>query len=108
VAIKADVGVSGDVDRLVATTMEHFGRIDCVINNAGVGKITALEELDAAAFEQTLKINLLSAFLVSQAAMPQMKTRGGRLIFMSLGAARTGGKISSQPPTPHPRAGWRA
>lgn len=95
VPIKADVSASADADRLVKATLENFGRIDCVINNAGVGTITTLDELDAAQFEKTLKTNLLSAFLVSQAAIPHMKLHGGRLIFMSSNAARTGGMISA-------------
>jgi len=95
IAVKADVSVSDDVDRLVETTMKHFGRIDCVVNNAGVGNVVALDKLDATQFEKTLRVNLLSAFLVSQAAIPHMKPSGGRLIFMSSGAARTGGIISA-------------
>ena len=95
IAVRADVSVPGDVETLIGRTLEHFGRLDCVINNAGVGNTTALEKLDAAQFETTLRVNLLSASLVSQAAIPHMKARGGRLIFMSSIAARTGGGISA-------------
>lgn len=95
VAIKADVSISSEVDRLIETTLKQFDRIDHMINNAGVGKIVSLEELDAAHFEQTLRLNLLSAFLVSQAAIPHMKSIGGRLIYMSSIAARTGGMVSA-------------
>ena len=95
VAVKADISEPDDVDYIVIRTMEQFGRIDCVINNAGVGNIVSLDDLDAAEFEKTLKVNLLSAFLVSQASIPHMKLHGGRLIFMSSNAARTGGMISA-------------
>jgi len=95
IAVQADVSAFGDVVTLIERTLEQFGRLDCVINNAGIGNITALEQLDAAQFETTLRVNLLSAFLVSQAAIPHMKARGGRLIFMSSVAARTGGRISA-------------
>lgn len=73
----------------------HFSRLDAVINNAGVGTIADLDHLDAAQFEETLRANLLSAFLVLQAAIRRLKSSGGRLIFMSSGAARTAGKISA-------------
>ena len=95
IAVQADVSDPIQVARLVEATLERFGRLDCVVNNAGVGEIIGLDDLDAAKFEKTLKVNLLSAFLVSQAAIPHMRERGGRLIFMSSGAARTGGKISA-------------
>lgn len=95
VAVQADVSTLDGAGRLVAATVEHFGRLDALVNNAGVGKIVGLDELDAEQFEQTLRVNLLSAFMVSQAAIPHMKARGGRLVFMSSGAARTGGRVSA-------------
>jgi 3-oxoacyl-[acyl-carrier protein] reductase len=79
----------------VAATLKKFGRLDCVINNAGVGTKMELSQLDGPTFERTLRTNLTSAFLVSQAAIPHLQERGGRLIFMSSGAARTGGVISA-------------
>jgi 3-oxoacyl-[acyl-carrier protein] reductase len=67
-----------------------------VINNAGVGQIRDLKAIDTAHFEQTLRTNLTSAFMVSQAVIPHMtKQGGGRLIFMSSLAARTGGLVSA-------------
>lgn len=95
ISIKADVSRSDDVEALIGGSISHFGRIDAVINNAGVGAIVRLEDLTGSSFETTLRINLVSAFLVSQAAIPHMKQRGGRLIFMSSGAARSGGRISA-------------
>lgn len=93
--MQADVSSSAEVGRIIASVMEGFGRIDCVVHNAGEGRVADLERLDEEMFKQTLQVNLLSAFLVSRAAIPHMKERGGRLIFMSSGAARTGGKISA-------------
>ena len=84
-----------DVAAMVAAVMERFGRVDCVINNAGVGRIVDLRSIDEAHFEQTLRTNLTSAFLVSQEALPHMIAQsGGRLIFMSSLAARTGSLVS--------------
>ncbi len=95
VAVRADVSAPREVDALVAASLQHYGRVDALINNAGVGEVTPLEDLDAGGFDRALRANLTSAFLVSQAVIPQMKARGGRLIFMSSLAARTGGLVSA-------------
>lgn len=95
VAVQADVSQTDAVGRLIAAAVDAFGHLDCVVNNAGVGEVVPLEALDEATFMRTLRGNLLSAFLVSQAAVPHMKARGGRLVFLSSGAARTGGGISA-------------
>ena len=94
--VRADVGVQAEVAAMIASVLQRFDRIDCVINNAGVGRITDLECIDEAHFEQTLHTNLTSAFLVSQAVIPLMISQGsGRLIFMSSLASRTGGLVSA-------------
>jgi 3-oxoacyl-[acyl-carrier protein] reductase len=95
IAIQADVSAADEAKRLVETTVERLGQIDCVVNNAGGGAVTPLDKLDEATFARTLQVNLVSAFLVSQAAWPHMKTNGGRLVFLSSGAARTGGGLSA-------------
>lgn len=95
IGIRADVSIAEDVQRLIKKTLAHFGRIDCVINNAGIGEVCPIDRLDLALFQKTLHANLTSAFLVSQAAWPHMTRDGGRLIFMSSAAARTGGGLSA-------------
>lgn len=95
IGIRADVSIAEDVQRLINETLAHFGRIDCVINNAGIGEVCPIDRLDLALFQRTLHANLTSAFLVSQAAWPHMTRDGGRLIFMSSAAARTGGGLSA-------------
>ena len=95
IAVQADVSAADQAKRLVETTVERLGRIDCVVNNAGSGAVIPLDELDEAAFAHTLQVNLTSAFLVSQAAWPYMKMNGGRLVFLSSGAARNGRGLSA-------------
>jgi len=95
IGIRADVSIAEDAQRLIKQTLAHFGRIDCVINNAGIGEVCPIDHLDLALFQKTLHANLTSAFLVSQAAWPHMTRDGGRLIFMSSAAARTGGGVSA-------------
>lgn len=94
--VQCDVSRGAEVKEMVVAVVSHFGRIDCLINNAGVGNIVELENLDEEEFEKTIRVNLTSAFLVSQAVIPYMKEQGGgRLIFMSSTAARVGGLISA-------------
>jgi 3-oxoacyl-[acyl-carrier protein] reductase len=95
IAIQADVSAADEAKRLVGPTVERFGRIDCVVNNAGSGAMNPLDELDEATFARTLQVNLISAFLVSQAAWPHMKMNDGRLVLLSSGAARTGRGLSA-------------
>ncbi len=95
VAIHGDVSTEPGAEQLIAGAYKRFGRIDCVINNAGIGDVLSLEELSAADFEHTLRQNLTSAFLVSQAAIPFLKQQGGRLVFMSSLASRIGGRVSA-------------
>lgn len=95
IAIQADISAADEAKRLVDTTVERLGRIDCVVNNAGGGAVIPLDELDEATFARTRQVNLISAFIVTQAAWPHMKMNGGRPVFLSSGAARTGGRLSA-------------
>lgn len=95
IALQADVTDAAQVQGLVAAAVAHFGGLDCVVNNAGVGTVVDLAALDEASFDAVLRANLTSAFLVSQAAWPHMLAEGGRLVFLSSGAARSGGRLSA-------------
>jgi 3-oxoacyl-[acyl-carrier protein] reductase len=94
-AVRADVSDEHEARRLIDACIDQFGRLNCVINNAGAAQFRTIDELDGATFQQTLNANLLSAFYVSQAAIPHLKQNGGRLIFMSSGASRIGGRVSA-------------
>ncbi len=52
IGIRADVGLPEDVQRLIDETRAHFGRIDCVINNAGLGEVCPIDRLDLAFFKR--------------------------------------------------------
>ncbi|MFC0269103.1 SDR family NAD(P)-dependent oxidoreductase [Kushneria aurantia] len=95
IAIGADVSDVEQAGNLVGATLEAFGRLDCVVNNAGIGEVITLEDLDQDRFMRTVSVNLGGAFAVSQAAWPHMTTDGGRIVFVSSGAARSGGKLSA-------------
>jgi len=93
-AVQADVSEEKDVARLVSEARSAFGRIDILINNAGIGLSKPVEELDPLDWHTVIKHNLTSAFLVTQAALPDMRRRQwGRIIMLSSVAAQTGGVI---------------
>lgn len=95
IALQADVTDAAAVRQLVDCAVEQLGGLDCVVNNAGIGTVIGLDALDEATFSGILHANVTSAFLVSQAAWPHMLAQGGRLVFLSSGAARSGGRLSA-------------
>ena len=76
-AIPADVADERSVDALVKKTMNHCGRLDILINNAGTNVRKPPNELTLDEWHQVLDTNLTSAFLCSRAVYPHMKALGG-------------------------------
>jgi glucose 1-dehydrogenase len=84
-AYRADVGIKVEVDAMIAATLAAFGRIDILINNAGVTHAAEFLDLHEDDFDRVLRINLKSMFLCSQGAARDMVARGegGCIINMS-------------------------
>ena len=81
IAIQADVAKSDDVKTLVKTTLDTFGQIDCLVNNAGITRDGLLMRMKEADFQDVLATNLSGAFLTSQAVTrPLLKSKAGRII----------------------------
>lgn len=94
-AIGADVSREPEVERLFVQAREAFGPPTIVVNNAGIGTHASVTEISPADFDSVIANNLRSAFLVTQAAVPDMMSADwGRLVFMSSTAARIGGIVS--------------
>lgn len=97
VAIQTDITDPKRVDALFSRTVEAFGRVDLLFNNAGIfGSAALLEELTFEDWKAVVDVNLTGAFLCTQAAFRAMKEqdpRGGRII--------NNGSISSQTPRPN-------
>lgn len=84
VAVQADVSNSADVQRLVDETMARFGRIDILMNNAGVMFLKPMLEVTEDEWDQTIDVNLKGAYLCSKAVVPIMvRQQGGSIINMS-------------------------
>ena len=99
-AVVADVSKEEDVERLFAATVERFGRIDMLFNNAGRGGAPKpFDELTFDEWRKVVDLNLNGAFLCARAAMGQMKRqdpKGGRII--------NNGSISAHTPRPNSAA----
>ena len=73
----ADLGDPTSAEALVASTLERFGQLDIVVNNAAVMTRGDLEATDAATFDRTIAVNLRAPLLVVRAALPAFRSRGG-------------------------------
>src|SRR5919199_1429990 len=82
--VQADVAHQADVERLIATALEAFSRIDVVVNNAGITRDMLLMRMSEEDWDAVLDTNLKSAFLVTKAVLrPMLRQRGGRIINIS-------------------------
>ncbi|MFB8394751.1 SDR family oxidoreductase [Streptomyces yangpuensis] len=79
VALRADAGDAAEVASAVGETVRRFGRLDVLVNNAGVGAVGPMEEVAAADVDRVLGVNVRGAFLAAQAAAGRMR-EGGRII----------------------------
>ena len=75
-----DVSVPNEVTEMVAAVQETFGRIDAVVNNAGVADFGPMEETDFSRWRRVMETNLDGVFLVSQATIPALKESRGSLV----------------------------
>ena len=75
-----DVTDGESIEAVVKQVVSELGRIDVLVNNAGVAPLMATAELDAAAFDQTYQINMAAIFHTTQAVWGVMKARGGGVI----------------------------
>src|SRR5450432_2702337 len=82
IGVKADVSQVAELQNLIATAVKEFGRVDIMVNNAGVETRTSVLDTTEVQYEKVLAINLKSAFFGTQLAAQQMIKQGdgGRII----------------------------
>lgn len=94
IAVQADVSITADVERLVKTTENELGPVGILVNNAGIAKILPADQVTEEIWNEFLRVNLTSVFLVTQRVLPGMRSaRWGRIINLSSVAAQYGGVI---------------
>lgn len=91
-AVRADISVDDDVASIVEKTIERFGTVEILVNNAGVGATTLFLESSREEFERVVRINLTGTFLVAQAfARIMAAKRYGRIINIASLSGQKGG-----------------
>jgi NAD(P)-dependent dehydrogenase (short-subunit alcohol dehydrogenase family) len=76
-AVRGDVSVPGDAERLIGAAVQRFGAVDILINNAGVGRFANAADMSVEDWRQVIDTNLSGVFYCSRAAIPEMRRRGG-------------------------------
>lgn len=88
---RCDVSIASDVNNLVEEVLNKYGRIDILINNAGISYVKKLIDTTEIEWDQTLDINLKGPFLLCKASVPHMmKNNLGVIINVSSGAGKVG------------------
>lgn len=87
--IQADVTKEEDLQQVVKKTIEEYGQVDMLVNNAGVGFFKLTEEVTLEEWRKVFEVNVQGVFLATKAVLPQMKERkSGTIITISSDVAR--------------------
>jgi len=83
----ADVSRGNDVAGMVKCCTDEFGRLDALINNAGVAPLSLIEQMDDATFAELMAVNVQAVFYTCRAAWPWLRKSGGTIVSISSVAA---------------------
>lgn len=86
--VVADLAEPGEPQRLVAATLERYGRIDCLVNNVGGAEVRSLGELTDDDWQRSFELNLMSAIRATQAALPSLREHRGAIVNVSSTSAK--------------------
>jgi len=95
-AVAVDAATEEGAARVVASTIDTFGRLDGLVLNAGIMRPGLVEELSVDEWSKTLRINLTGPFLLARAALPELRRAGGAIVAVSsVAALRSGPAMAS-------------
>lgn len=99
-ALRCDITDTDAVNETVAKVLEHFGRLDILINNAGTGAVAPAEDITDEQFDNECKIDLFGSFKVARAAAKQamIPAKYGRIINIASMYGLVGNKIAGSAP----------
>src|SRR6059036_1559599 len=83
IAVQANLSKQADIERLFADTKKAFGRLDVLVNNAGIYEFSPLENVTEEQFHKHFDLNVLGLLLASQAAAKMFDSTGGSIINIS-------------------------
>lgn len=91
IAVQTDVAEEAQCAALAARTVEAYGQVDMLINNAGISMWARFEEVtDLSVFERLMRVNYLGSVYCTRHALPHLKTARGRLVAVSSLTGKTG------------------
>ncbi len=91
IAMIADVARRGDIDKLVQVVLSRWGRVDVLVNNAGILRLAPLENITEERWDETMGVHLKGTFNCTQAVIPIMKQqRKGKVINIAAPSALRG------------------
>ena len=95
VPVAGDVGVLADCRSIIDQAVARMGGLDCLVNNAGIGELSYLEDATEAHFDRIVDVNLRSAFFLTQYALPALKQSRGNVIFTASATGLCAGPTDS-------------
>jgi NAD(P)-dependent dehydrogenase (short-subunit alcohol dehydrogenase family) len=104
-AVECDVTDAGSVDRAIGAAIARFGKLDIVVNNAGITRDATIVKLSDEDFDLVIRVHLRGTFLVTRAAARHFRERndGGAIVNISSQVAGTSGRSTTSPRRP---ASW--
>ncbi len=91
--LQTDISRQADAEAIVALALEAFGRLDIIVQNAGIYPLTLIEDISVQEWDAVLGVNLRGTFLAAKAALKPMREAGyGRMVFTS---SITGPRVTS-------------
>lgn len=75
--------ITTDSERIISETIKHFGRLDVLVNNAGIGKLDSVVDFNVNDFDRTINVNLKAPIVLTNLAVPHLEKTKGNVVNIS-------------------------